>query len=65
MQNGNLTSIRVFASAVIGILGITGAWWLLLQGTDVPKEYFALCGLAITGVVGVDVVASIIKRVTK
>jgi hypothetical protein len=63
LQNGNLTVFRIVSSAILGLVGIGGGIYLLHTGVTIPREYWLIVGASITGVVGVDVLASIIKTI--
>ena len=63
LQNGNLTKIRVIASALIGLVAVLGGVYLLAHGTEVPNQFWMISAIAILGVVGVDVAAAILNVV--
>lgn len=65
MHNGNITKFRIIASALIGLLTIGGGIWLLYCDVEVPLQFWYLAAAALVGVVGVDVLASIVNAVRK
>lgn len=62
MNNGSLTFIRVALSGALSIVALLGAIWLLHEGVAIPREYWALVAVGISGVTGLDLVAYLIKR---
>lgn len=60
LQNGNLTVIRVLASAIIGLVSVGGGIYLLAWNIEVPNQFWLMAAIAIGGVVGVDVAAAVI-----
>ncbi len=60
LQNGNLTAMRVIASALIGLVSVSGGIYLLAHGVEIPNQYWMLAAVSIFGVVGVDVAAAIL-----
>ena len=62
MYNGNITKFRIIASGLIGILTIIGGIFLLYSGIVVPNLFWYLAVAAVGGVVGADVLASVIKK---
>ena len=65
MQNGNITIFRIVASSVIGLVAISGGIFLLYSDVEVPGTYWYLAAAALVGVVGVDVLASIVNKYKK
>lgn len=65
MYNGNITKFRIIASGLIGVLTIGGGIFLLYSGVEVPNLFWYLAVAAVGGVVGADVMASIISKVKK
>ena len=65
MQNGNITIFRIVASAVIGLVAIAGGIFLLYSGVEVPSTFWYLAAAALVGVVGVDVLATIVNKYKK
>lgn len=65
MYNGNITKFRIVASGIIGILTIAGGTWLLYCKVEVPVQFWYLGAAALCGVVGVDVLASIVNKIKK
>ena len=65
MQNGNITKFRIVASGLIGLVTIGGGIWLLHSGVEVPEKFWYVAAAALVGVVGVDVLASIVNAVRK
>lgn len=61
VQNGNITKFRIIASGLIGLLTIGGGTFLLYSGVVVPQLYWYIAIGALSGVVGVDLLASVIK----
>ena len=61
MQNGKLTTIRVIAAGLLGLVGMAGGIFLLYSTRVVPREFWIIVIISIMGVVGVDVAAAIIK----
>lgn len=61
MQNGRLTTIRVIAAGLLGLVGTVGGIFLLYSDKLVPIEFWGIVIISILGVVGVDVAAAIIK----
>ena len=62
MMNGNITKFRIIASGLIGVLTIGGGIFLLYSGVEVPNLFWYLAVAAVGGVVGADVLASVIKK---
>ena len=62
MQNGALTSVRVFLSGALSILALIGAIWLLHDGVTIPEEYWVLVAIGISGVSGIDIIAYFLRR---
>jgi hypothetical protein len=54
-----MTKIRVLSSCLIAILALSLGAWLLHDDTPVPWIWWLLGVLAIAGVTGADVVASV------
>jgi hypothetical protein len=65
VQNGNITKFRIVASAIIGFLTIGGGIFLLYCKVEVPAQFWYIAGAALVGVVGADVLASIVNKVKK
>jgi len=65
MYNGNITKFRIIASGLIGILTIGGGIFLLYSGVEVPNLFWYLAVAAVGGVVGADVMASLISKAKK
>lgn len=65
MKNGNITKFRIVASGIIGLVTVAGGIFLLYKGVDVPAQFWYLATAALVGVVGVDVLASIVNAVKK
>ena len=65
MQNGNITKFRIIASGLIGLLSIGGGIFLLYSGVEVPEKYWYLGAAALVGVVGVDVLGTIVNKYKK
>jgi len=63
LQNGNLTAMRVIASALIGLVSVAGGIYLLAHGIEIPNQYWMLAAVSIFGVVGVDVAAAILGTI--
>ena len=62
MQNGNITKFSIIASGVLGLL-IVGFWWFLLyKGVDVPDKFWLMGAAALVGVVGMDVLATLVSK---
>jgi len=61
MQNGKLTTIRVIAAGLLGLVGTAGGIFLLYAGKEVPTPFWGIVIISILGVVGVDVAAAIIQ----
>jgi hypothetical protein len=62
MQNGALTSVRVFLSGALSILALLGAIWLLHDGVLIPREYWVMVAIGVSGVSGIDIIAYFLKR---
>jgi len=65
MQNGNITKFRIVSSAIIGLLTVGGGIWLLYCGVEIPVQFWYIGAAALVGVVGVDVLASIVNSIRK
>ena len=65
MYNGNITKFRIIASGLIGILTIIGGIFLLYSGIVVPNLFWYLAVASVGGVVGADVMASLISKAKK
>lgn len=65
MQNGNITKFRIVASGIIGFLTVGGGIFLLYSQVEVPPQFWYLGAAALVGVVGADVLASIVNKVKK
>ena len=65
MQNGNVTRFRIVASGLIGLIAVGGGIFLLYNGIPVPDLFWYLAAGALAGVVGVDVLASIVNAIRK
>ena len=65
MQNGNITIFRIVASGVIGLVAIGGGIFLLYSIVEVPGTFWYLAAAALVGVVGVDVLATIVNKYKK
>lgn len=65
MYNGNITKFRIIASGLIGVLTIGGGIFLLYSGVEVPNLFWYLAVAAVGGVVGADVMASLITKIKK
>jgi hypothetical protein len=65
MTNGNITLVRILASTLITLATLGCSVWLLLYNHPIPQVFWVVEIAGVSGVVGVDVVASIIGRVAK
>ena len=65
MDNGNITKFRIIASAVLGFITIGGGIFLLYSGVEVPGTFWYLAAAALVGVVGVDILATVVNRIKK
>lgn len=65
MQNGNITKFRIVASGIIGLLTVGGGIFLLYCKVEVPVQFWYIAAAALVGVVGVDVLASIVNAIRK
>ena len=63
MQNGGITKFRILASGVIGLIGLVGGVFLLYHQIVVPDLFWYIIIGALGGVVGLDLLASIIKSI--
>jgi hypothetical protein len=63
LDNGNLSKFRIVASGVIGLVAVGGGIYLLHANIAVPREYWIVTIAAISGVVGLDLLASLVKIV--
>ena len=61
VTNGNITKFRIIASGIIGVLTVGGGIFLLYSGVEVPDKFWLLGAAALVGVVGMDVLATIVK----
>ena len=59
MSNGNrILVIRIITSGLLCALVIALAAWLIHSGHSIPAPWWVIGGLAISGVVGADVVTT-------
>ena len=65
MDNGNITKFRIIASAIIGLVAISGGIFLLYSGVEVPSTFWYLAAAALVGVVGVDILATVVNKYKK
>ena len=65
MDNGNITKFRIIASGVIGLVAISGGIFLLYSGVEVPSTFWYLAAAALVGVVGVDILATVVNKYKK
>lgn len=63
VQNGNISKFRIIASGLIGLVTIVAGSVLLYHQINVPDLYWYIAIGALGGVVGIDLLASIIKGV--
>ena len=63
VQNGNITKFRIIASGVIGLITIIAGSALLYFGVEVPQLFWYIALGALGGVVGMDLIASVIKGI--
>jgi hypothetical protein len=60
MRNGNrLTMVRIAASTLISLTALIAGALLLWHGADVPGVWWALAGVAVSGVAGADIVSAV------
>jgi len=62
MQNGQLTTARVWISAILALTALAGSIWLLHDGIQVPSEYWIIVLAGISGVTGLDLLAWFINK---
>lgn len=62
MQNGQLTTARVFLSGVLAVIALCGAIWLLHDQVAIPNEYWFIVLAGISGVTGLDLIAWLLAR---
>lgn len=58
MNGTRLMVIRIVASAILSAMIIGLAAWMLVEGVEVPAVWWGLGGVAVTGVVGVDIISA-------
>ena len=63
MANGNITKFRIIASGIIGLVSIIAGSVLLYYNHEVPNLYWYIALGALGGVVGMDLIASVIKGI--
>jgi len=63
VQNGNITKFRIIASGIIGLVSIIAGSILLYYNIEVPNLYWYISLGALGGVVGMDLIASVIKGI--
>ena len=61
VQNGNITKFRIVASGVIGLVSIVGGVFLIYTEHEVPSMFWYIAIGALSGVVGLDLLTSMIK----
>jgi len=62
MMNGNITKFRIVASGIIGFLTVGGGIFLLYRQVEIPIQFWYLGVASLVGVVGADVLASVVKK---
>jgi 4-hydroxybenzoate polyprenyltransferase len=60
-MNGTVILVRVALSALVTLVCVGGGVLLLSQRIEVPGVYWWLCVLSIIGVVGKDVVTTVLE----
>ena len=63
VQNNNITKFRIVASGLIGLVAIVGGTFLIYTGHEVPQLFWYIAIGALSGVVGLDLLTSVIKAV--
>ena len=63
MSNGRLTLARLIASTVITLACLGCSVYLAIAGHEIPQTFAIIEVAGVAGVVGVDVVASVLSRV--
>lgn len=63
VQNGGITKFRIISSGIIGLVAIIAGSLLLYFGVEVPQLFWYIAIGALGGVVGVDLLTSVVKSV--
>jgi len=63
VSNGNITKFRIIASGIIGLVSTIAGSVLLYYNIEVPNLYWYIALGALGGVVGMDLIASVIKGI--
>lgn len=62
MQNGRLTLVRIVAASIVTLSCLAASVYLATLGHPIPVEFSIIEIAGMAGVVGVDVVASILAK---
>ena len=62
LQNGNITVARIIASCLVTLACVGVCGWIVASGQTIPLEIVWIAITGVGGVVGVDVVAALVKR---
>lgn len=62
LQNGDITIARIIASCVVTLACIGVCGWIVTVGRQIPIEIVWIAVTGVGGVVGVDIVAGLVKR---
>jgi hypothetical protein len=65
MSNGNLTMARLIASTIISLAAIGSSVFLVATGHSVPQVFWVVEVAGVAGVVGADVLASVLGGLKK
>jgi len=63
MSNGRVTLVRLLAATIITLACLASSVYLIVSGHSIPVEFAIIEVAGMTGVVGIDVIASVIGRV--